>query len=437
MSPRLSRPRRSSAIRNPLTLLGVALALAANASAQPANGLPRAPRPEDAGFSSARLARLDSLIEPMVAKGEVPGVVVFLARNGRVVLHKAYGYRDVGTRAPLQRDDIFRIASQTKAITSTAVMMLWEEGRFGLDDPIERYLPEFAKPTVLTKLNAADTTWTAEPARRSITIRHLLTHTSGIDYAVIGSDDFKAIYAKAGIPSGLGLPPGATIGDRMRVLGKLPLRHQPGERFTYSLSIDVLGYLVEVLSGMPLDRFLRARIFDPLGMRDTWFYLAPERAGRLVALHDTAGGKLRPRHDPMDLFDPDWPTRAGTYFSGGGGLSGTIEDYAKFLQMILNGGELNGVRLLGPQTIAMMLTDQLPSLPAEHGLAFGLETANNDYQSPRTIGTFSWGGAFSTSYWADPKEQLVALLYTNTWDVPAAGVLGSRFGNLVYAALVK
>jgi CubicO group peptidase (beta-lactamase class C family) len=422
-------------MRISLPLLCLSLTLPAAAHAQGANGFPRAARPEDEGFSSARLSRIDSLIEPMVAKGEIPGAVVFLARNGRVVLHKAYGYRDVGTRAPLKGDDLFRIASQTKAITSLAVMMLWEEGRFGLDDPIERYLPEFAKPTVLTKLNAADTTWESAPAQRSITIRHLLTHSSGIDYGGIGSEDFKAIYAKAGVPSGLGNIPG-TIGEKMRVLGKLPLRHQPGERFTYSLSIDVLGHFVEVVSGMPLDRFFRTRILDPLGMRDTWFFLPPDRAERLVTLHDGEGGRVRPRREPVfDGVDPDYPKRRGTYFSGGAGLSSSVEDYARFLQMFLNGGELDGVRLLGPKTVEMMLTDQLPSLPAEHGLAFGLETPSNDHQSPRSVGSFNWGGAFNTMYWADPQEQLIGILYTNMYNTEF-GALGTRFTALTYAALV-
>ena len=419
-----------------LLLLFLAAPIPSLAQVGNGSGFPHAARPEEVGFSASRLARIDSLIEPMVASGQLPGAVVYIVRNGKVAYQKAFGYRDLGTRAPLKGDDIFRIASQTKAITSTAVMMLWEEGRFGLDDPIERYIPEFAKPTVLTKFNAADTTWTAEPARRSITIRHLLTHSSGIDYAMIGSDEFKAIYAKAGVPSGLGLP-GSTIGERMKILGKLPLKHQPGERFTYSLGIDVLGYLVEVVSKMPLDRFLKTRIFDPLGMRDTWFYLPADRASRLVALHDTAGGQARALHDKVEGIDVDYPMAAGTYFSGGGGLSSTVEDYARFLQMYLNGGELNGHRLLSPRTIAMMMTDQLPTLPMEHGLAFGLETASNDYQSPRTVGSFSWGGAFATSYWADPKEQLIAEVYTNTWQVPAAALLGARFPTLVYAALLK
>ena len=424
-------------MRSRSLVLWLSLALASAAGAQRESGLPRAIRPDAEGFSPARLARIDSLIQPLVASGRIPGAVALVTRHGRVVYEKAFGYRDVGTRAPLKSDDIFRIASQTKAITSTAVMMLWEEGRFGLDDPIERYIPEFAKPTVLTRFNPADSSWTGEPARRSITIRTLLTHSSGLDYPSIGSDEFKAIYAKAGVPSGLGVPPGVTLAEKMRLLGKLPLKHQPGERFTYGLSLDLLGYFVEVISGMPLDRFFRTRIFEPLGMRDTWFYLPADRAGRLVALHDsTGGGKARARHDVVEGIDPDWPAKPGTYFSGGGGLVSTAEDYARFLQLYLNGGEFNGARLLGPRTIAMMLTDQLPLLPMEHGLAFGLETSANDYQTPRNAGSFSWGGAFATTYWADPKEGLIGILYTNTWNLPAANVLGGRFPAVVYAALI-
>lgn len=395
-----------------------------------------APNPEAAGFTSARLARIDSLIQPAIDKGLVPGAVVFLARDGQIVMYKAYGYRDTETRAPLRKDDIFRIASQSKAITSLAVMMLWEEGRFSLDEPIENYIPEFKNPRVLSKFNAADSTYESTPARRRPTIRQLLTHTSGLDYAGIGSEEFKAVYAKAGIPSGIGNNT-STIGEKVRALAKLPLKHEPAERFTYSLGLDVLGYFVEVISGMPFDKFLKTRIFDPLGMKDTWFYLPADRADRLVALHVMENGKPIPRHQPVfDGADPDYPKHPGTYFSGGAGLSGPIEDYAKFLQFFLNKGELNGVRLLSPKTVEMMLTDQLPTLTDEFGIGFGLETAANDYLSPRGVGTFSWGGAFQTTYWADPKERLVALLYTNTYGA-GAPPLGGRFSILTYAAMNK
>lgn len=420
---------------HPLRIPAALLAAALVPGQAPAQFRP-AVKPELAGFSSARLARIDSLIEPMIANRQIPGAVVFIARDGQVVMHKAYGYRDSETRAPMRKDDIFRIASQSKAIASLAVMMLWEEGRFGLDDPVQRYIPEFANPTVLTKFNPADSSYESAPARRRPTIRNLLTHTSGLDYAAIGSDEFKAIYAKAGIPSGIGNNT-ATICEKMRVLGKLPLKHEPGERFTYSLGLDVLGCFVEVISGMPFDRFLKTRIFDPLGMKDTWFYVPGDRADRVVALHDLQGGNMAPMHQlAFDGVDPDYPKHAGTYFSGGAGLSGTIEDYAKFLQFFLNGGELNGVRLLSPKTIQMMLTDQLPNLSNDFGLGFALETTANDYLSPMTVGSFSWGGAFRTTYWADPKERLVALVYTNTYGGNPPP-LGAQFTVLTYAAMLK
>ncbi|MBI3792180.1 MAG: beta-lactamase family protein, partial [Gemmatimonadetes bacterium] len=222
-----------------------------------------------AAFHADRLARLDALAAKTVADGTVPGITILLIKGGKVALDKAYGVRDLGTKAPLRHDDIFRIASQTKAITSVAVMMLWEEGRFGLDDPIGNYLPTFKEHTVLTKFNAADSSYETKPTRRKITIRQLLTHTAGLDYAGIGSDEFKAIYEKAGI-YGLGKP-GLVLGPAIDKLGTLPLRFEPGERWNYSLAIDVLGRLVEVVSGMPLDRFFRTRIFEPLRMNDTWF----------------------------------------------------------------------------------------------------------------------------------------------------------------------
>jgi CubicO group peptidase (beta-lactamase class C family) len=429
----LTRPAALSA----LTLLSLALTVAAQTpQPRPVTRFAPVSRPEDAGFSSERLARIDEMMNDAIAKGQFPGGVVFISRGGRVVLHKAYGVRDAETRTPMQRDAIFRIASQSKAITSLAVMMLWEEGRFGLDEPISRYLPEFAQATVLKTFSAADSSYTTERATRAVTIRHLLTHTSGIDYAGIGSTEFKAIYAKAGVPSGIGNDK-HTIGEKMRVLGPLPLKHQPGERFTYSLGLDVLGYFVEVISGMPFDRFLRTRIFDPLGMKDTWFYLPEDRAGRLVVLHDGESGKAVPvRKDVFDGANPNYPALKGTYFSGGAGLSSTVEDYARFLQLFLNKGEFNGVRLLSPKTVELIMTEQTPKLDTEVGLAFGLETALNDHQAPRSLGSFSWGGAFATLDWADPREQLIGQIYTNMLN-PLARNLGGRFETLTYAALVN
>jgi CubicO group peptidase (beta-lactamase class C family) len=382
------------------------------------------------GFDPARLERIDRWVERLIAAKQIPGAVVMLVRSGETY-HKAYGTRDLGTGAPMRTDDIFRIASQTKAITSLAVMMLWEEGRVGLDDPIGRYIPAFREQTVLATFNPADSSFESKPARRRITIRQLLTHTSGLDYADIGSAQFQAIYAKAGITA-IGRE-GDVLARSIDALGRLPLAHEPGETFTYGLSIDVLGRLVEVVSGMPLDRFLRTRIFEPLGMRDTGFELPPDRRTRLVALHEDSAGVLRASHSPNGLVHPDFPARKVTYFAGGAGLSGTTADYARFLQLFLNGGELDGVRLLGRKTVELMLTNQIASLPVAFGLGFALETPANDHRSPASVGTFSWSGAFSTYYWADPKERLVALIYTNVYGGNAA--IEGPFKALVYGAL--
>jgi CubicO group peptidase (beta-lactamase class C family) len=397
--------------------------------AQQGTAFPAVARPEDQGFSSAKLARIDSLMTGLVRDGRIPGGVVLITRNGNAVMYKAWGYRNIETKDPLQKTDIFRIASQTKAITSTAILMLWEEGKFGLDDPISRYLPEFKDAKVLKTFNAADSTYTSEPAKSPPTIRQLLTHTSGVDYAGIGTPNFRAVYGKAGIPSGIGNS-GSKICDKMRVLGGMPLRHEPGAEMTYALGLDVMGCLVEVTSGMPFDEFLRKRIFDPLGMKDTWFYLPQDRQSRLVTLHAGVNGKSVVRKDRIfDDVDPEYPKASGTYFSGGAGLSSTVEDYARFLQMYINKGELNGVRLLSPKTVEMANTDQWPKLGLNIGLAFGLETAANDHQSPRSLGSFSWGGAFATVYWADPKEGLTAQIYTNLYQnpVPELGGVSGRW----------
>lgn len=409
------------------------LTVASSAAAQASRGTvaPAARRADASPFHPDRLARIDAFVERQIADGRIPGAVVMLVRDGRVAYHKAYGVRDLGTHAPQRTDDIFRIASQTKAITSTAVMMLWEEGRFLLDDPIEKYIPAFADQRVLTKFNEADSSYESRPAKRKTTIRQLLTHTSGLDYADIGSDAFRAVYAKAGI-TGLGRP-GDVLGERIDVLARLPLHADPGERFIYSLSTDVLGRLVEVISGQPLNQFFRTRIFAPLRMNDTYFGVPAAKRDRLVALHQPVEGRLMAAHEPTGLAHPDWPLRSPTYFSGGGGLSSTTADYARFLQMYLNGGELDGVRLLGRKTVELILTNQVAPLQPAFGLGFALETEGNDFRQPESVGSFEWGGAFKTTYWADPRERLVGLIFTNVWGTDVE--LGAPFKALVYGAL--
>lgn len=391
-------------------------------------------KPEQVGLSSERLTRVDELINSYLSNGQIPGAVVFIARNGKIVYHKAYGYSNLENKTPLKTDNIFRIASQSKAITSLAAMMCFEEGKFLLDEPISKYIPEFKNPRVMVNFNEKDSSYFTEPAKSEPTIRQLLTHTSGIDYAGIGSKEGRAIFAKAGVPSGIGNHEGL-IGEKMKILAKLPLKHHPGERYTYGLNTDMLGYLVEIWSGMSLDQFFKTRIFTPLGMNDTYFYLPKEKHNRLVTLYETKEGKLvQPAGKIYDGVLPQYPTLAGTYYSGGAGLSSTAEDYAKFIQLFINGGVYNGKRLLSRKTIELMLTNQVQlPLTNQVGLGFGLETAANDYQSIFTVGSFSWGGAFNTHYWGDPKEKVVGLIFTNMYNSPVWNI-GDKFKIATYQA---
>jgi CubicO group peptidase (beta-lactamase class C family) len=410
------------------------LTISSNLFCQSVKTITPAAKPEDVGFSSSRLSRIDVMLDQYIKNQQIPGAVVYIVRDGKVAYHKAFGYSDVAKKTAMKKDDIFRIASQSKAITSLAVMMLWEEGKFLLDEPVSKYIPEFKSPKVLKTFNVADSSYTTEPAKSEVTIRHLLTHSSGIDYAAIGSTEFKAVYAKSKIPSGIGNDKDV-IGEKMKALGQLPLKHNPGERWTYGLNHDVLGYLVEIWSGMTFDQFLKTRIFDPLGMKDTYFYLPADRHSRLVSLHLDKDGKVEVmKGGAFDAANPEYPKMKGTYFSGGAGLSSTVEDYAKFLQMFLNKGEYNGVRLLSRKTVELIMTDQLPVLDNEYGLAFGLETAKNDNQSVYSAGTFSWGGAFNTHYWADPKERLIGLIYTNIFATQHWQI-GERYRTLTYSAI--
>lgn len=393
-------------------------------------------KPEKAGMSTERLDRIGQVVQSYVDSSYIPGGVALVARHGKIVYYKAFGFADIESRRPLQRDDIFRIASQTKAITSVAVMMLYEEGRFLLDDPVSKYIPEFAKPQVISQYDAADTTYTTVPAKREITIRDLLTHTSGIGYAGIGTPEANAIYAKNNIPSGIGTPD-QNLGEAMRRLGALPLFHQPGEKWTYGLNTDVLGYLVEVLSGMPLDEFFRRRIFQPLGMNDTWFYLPADKHARLTKLHAENKEKKAVLF-PNSTLDPDFPKLQGKFFSGGAGLSSTAYDYAVFLQMLLNGGTYNGVHILSPASVRMMTSNQIGDkyigAVKKFGLGFGLTTEAEAARVPPSVGAFDWGGAFATTYWADPQEGIVAMFYTQKYP-HSYGELATKFRVLVYQAV--
>ena len=392
--------------------------------------------PESVGMSSERLQRIDRVVQEYVDKKQVAGAVLFIARNGKIVYQKGIGYDDMDAKTPLKKDAIFRIASQTKAITSTAVLMLHEEGRFLLDEPVSKYIPSFKNPKVLDKFNPQDSSFTTVPAKREVTIRDLLTHTSGIGYAGIGSPEANAIYAKNKIPSGIGTPYNK-LSEAIDLLGTMPLMHNPGEKWTYGLNIDVLGRLVEVVSGLSFDEFLRTRIFEPLGMKDTYFYLPADKHSRSAVLYTEANKETIKA--PANLPSAEFPKLKGTFFSGGAGLNATASDYAIFLQMILNGGEYNGKRLLSPVTVKMMTHNQIGDLSLglkKFGLGFGLTTEREAAKLPPSVGTFDWGGIFGTTYWADPQEGIVAMIMTQKYP-NSYGDLSDKFKVLVYQAITK
>jgi CubicO group peptidase (beta-lactamase class C family) len=420
----------------PLTLL---LALAPLLRAE----VPPAVRPESVGLSTERLERLRAGMQRYVDEGRVAGLVTLVSRSGRVVQLEAYGKADLEASRAMTKDTIFRIASQTKALTSVAAMMLVEEGRLGLSDPVSRYLPAFEKTTVAVPPPAgavAGTPVSAVPAKRPITIRDLLTHTAGIGYGFgTAAEQWKA----AGIQHWYfadRTEPVAAVVERMAAL---PMDAQPGERYVYGYNTDILGVVVEKVSGTTLAEFFARRISAPLGMVDTQFYLDPAKKARLATVYAAKDGRIERAPDgmPGQGHYVEGPRIA---FSGGAGLLSTARDYGRLLQALLNGGELDGVRLLSPKTVELMTTNHVGTLfaeraPADAGMGFGLgfDVMQDVGKSGRygSEGAFGWGGAYHTSYWVDPREKLVALLMTQL--LPAAGSdLNGRFRTLVYQSIV-
>jgi len=395
--------------------------------------------PEAAGFSSERLKRLDREMDAWAQKEWMNGGVSLIIRNGKIAYYKAAGYNDLYTKSPMQKEDIFRIASQTKAITSVAMMMLFEEGKVLLDDAVSKYIPAFKKQQVLDKFNPADTSYTTVPAKGEITIRQLFTHTSGLGYAQIGSKEANAIYAKNKLTAGIGVQDDNLL-DAMNRLGKLPLMHQPGEKWTYGLNSDLLGCLVEVISGMTLNDFFRTRIFEPLGMKDTYFYIPTEKASRLVNLYreDSTGHLIKAEGNMLNgPVLSNYPLFNSSYYSGGAGLSSTIYDYGIFLQMLLNNGVYNGKRLLSRNAVRLMTMNQIGDLSRgddKFGLGFQIVSEKGSARTPAQIGTYSWGGAFATSYWVDPKEKMVLLFYRQLQGSTHGDVV-EKFRALVYQAI--
>ena len=384
-----------------------------------------------------RLARIDGLVNEYISKNWLTGAVSIVIKDNQVVQYKGYGYSDVATKKPMKNDAIFRIMSQTKAITSIGIMILYEKGKLLLDQPISDFIPEFKKPVVLDKFNDADTTYTTVPAKSEITFRQLLTHTSGLDYTDIGSSKVAAIYSKNHIPSGLGYFD-ADLLERMKALGKLPLSFQPGEKWQYGLNSDLLGCLIEVISGMNLEDFLRKNIFDPLGMKDTYFNVPFSKANRLATVYtEDASNKIIPWSHEFRNIDPDYPIMKKRYFSGGAGLSSTAFDYAIFMQMLLNGGKYNGHQILGKRTVEMITSGQLKEGmfgDDNMGLGFGITSEKSAAKGPRNAGSFEWGGYYGTTYWADPKSKLVCLFMTQQ-NPNSHGDVEAKFEANVYSSL--
>jgi CubicO group peptidase (beta-lactamase class C family) len=392
---------------------------------------------ENAGMSSERLKRIDTTVNEYINKKWLNGAVAIIYKNGKLVYYKGFGYSDIDKKTMMQKDAIFRIASQTKALTSVSIMILYEHGKLLLDDAVSKYIPEYANEKVLDKFNAADTTYTTVAAKRSVTIRDLLTHTSGIGYAAIGSPEMNAIYAKNNIPSGLGNID-ANLVERMKALAKLPLQAQPGEKWIYGLNMDLLGALVEVISGMSLEDFIRKNICEPLMLNDTWFNLPKEKASRLTTVYteDSLQHIIKWGEHNFNV-NPNYPMQTKHYFSGGAGLSSTANDYAIFLQMLLNGGVYNGHRILSKRSVEIMTSPQLNFLydgTNNFGLGFSIVSEKGAAVGPWSQSTFSWGGFFGTTYWVDPKEKLVCLFMTQ--QVPNShGEISEKFKELVYQAI--
>lgn len=426
-------------MKNQLRLLAAPLVCMVVAQAGYSQRLLQDGEAAKAGMSGSRLQRIDNTIQQYIDSNWIKGAVTLIARDGVIVHNKAFGAGGAEAGAVMQKDAIFRIASQTKAVTSVAIMMLFEEGKLLLDDPVSKYIPSFARPQVLDQFNEADSTYTTIPAKREITIRDLLTHTSGIGYAGIGAKKTKAVYAKAHIPSGIGSDT-FHLAYAIPRLGTLPLEHNPGEKFTYGLNTDVLGYLVEVISGMPLDRFFTTRIFEPLGMKDTYFYLPADKQKRLVTLYttDKATRQLVPYKESADQpISADYAKRKGSYFSGGAGLVSTVRDYAVFLQALLNGGIYNGKRILAPRTVELMTMNQVGDIAVgvnKFGLGFEITTEKGMAKLGASAGTFAWGGYFGTIYWADPQKKLVGLLFLNQSPL-THGDIQDKFKALVYQSI--
>lgn len=417
-----------------------------------------ATNPNEASMNASMFAKMDSISQAMVDEGKLPSIETMVIRSGKIVHNSRIGYENIETKTPLGNDRVYRIASMTKPITSVAAMILYQEGKFKLDDPVSKYIPEFANTVVLDSLNPEDHSKTTVPASREVTIRDLLTHSSGIGYGFI-QPEATIMYNDAKVLDAWTLDPDV-LADKMKTLAGLPLLHQPGEKWTYGLGIDMVGYLVEVLSGQSLDQFMKERIFDPLEMDDTGFYfdksyeerLLPvigyaEEKGLLDAIHvdqvmRTSVSRLYPDYTQAQIDSAakiliNFSVNGSkTYFSGGGGLCSTTENYARFGLMMTNGGELNGVRILNDTTVKRICSNNT-SHEFPFGLAVSISPAPEHATYPERDGAFGWGGYFKTRYWSDPSEELTVVMMTQANPNPHIDPLFDTLTKMIYGSIQR
>ncbi|MBI1390887.1 MAG: serine hydrolase [bacterium] len=391
-------------------------------------------KPERAGMSSERLERIDGVMRSFIDNHELSGVITLITRRGKITQFKAYGYRDLETRAPMEKDCLFRMFSMTKPITCTAVLMLVEEGKILLTDPVSKYLPEFKDMKVLIK--EKDGEIITEPAQSPITIQELAMHTSGLGYGIPASlsPTLSKKFDEANV-----FDPRNTIKNAIETIASFPLLHQPGTTWEYGASIDVLARLVEVVSGQPYGGFLKERIFEPLGMTDSGFSAAEKDWDRVARLYSEVDGELKRNMDEEDYY------KYGTLHGGGSGLVSGAMDYARFMQMLANGGELDGVRILSPQSVERMSTnlirDEKNNTPwfndRAQGFGLGVSVVKDPayLDSLSSVGTWGWSGYASTYFFIDPEKEVAALFMAQF--VPAnAHQWWQRYTNLVYQAIV-
>jgi CubicO group peptidase (beta-lactamase class C family) len=427
---------RSTALLAVAIGLSSALTVAQGPAGAPVTG--SAARPVPAGFSAARLARVDQMLQSYVDGGLIPGAVALVLRDGRPAYQKAVGWADKEAGRRMALSTVFRIASQTKALTSVGVLSLLEEGKLSLSDPVSRFIPAFGKTTVSVR---GENGVTVVPARRPITIRDLLTHTAGISYGV--QPDVASQYEARGLGPAAGF--GWYLADKdeqvcapIERLATLPFVAQPGEAWVYGYNTDVLGCVIERVSGQPLDEFIRVRITEPLHMRDTSFFLAPEKRDRLAAVYASGSDGKAVRAENGARGQGSYVEGPRKSFAGGAGLLSTARDYGRFLEMIRGGGALDGIRILAPHSVELMTTNQVGTLHSSTGLGFGLGFETTDRYGANgmdSVGSYGWGGAYGTVYRVDPRERMVTILMLQL--LPNTTDIREKFPAMVYQALVE